>query len=368
MIDSMYKTSLTISSQAITATALKSTVKGAVSLALALSVLGCVSTDETEKISAGDDSLAGLKVSLADYRFGVQEVGSSTPQNFVLSNVGVDSYPINSVAISGEQPEDYKASAVEGSMLEPGDSLDVLVSFEPVGEGQRLASLDINYDIIPGVGSNAVESLYYNARALENSGDIVAASQEYRRYIEGGNTTVNKPRAMIKLSLLEEADVYGIGQDFNLYKEALNQRDDGDIGASIQSLNALMTNYSDSYLIDDAKYMIGYIQLVDQEDYEASYNTMQGLIDGYSSSSYLDTALYSQGLAEYELGNTERAEEIFLALRDRHTGVQLELFEMKWPKDNYVSRLWFDKADEQLEAIQTEEVTPVSTIHYNNDR
>ncbi|OED39143.1 hypothetical protein AB833_16525 [Chromatiales bacterium (ex Bugula neritina AB1)] len=330
----------------------RAVARGSMSLALVFMLLGCVSTDESEKITVLDDTNNGLKVSLSDYRFGIQEVGSRTQQGFVLTNVGVDSYPINSVSIGGEQSGDYRATAEEGRTLNPGEKLNVNVSFEPTGEGRRLATLDINYDVIRGVGSNAVEFLYYNARTLENSGDIVAASQEYRRYLDGGNTTVNKPRAMIKLSLLDEADIYGIGKDFNLYKEALNQRETGDIGGALQSLNLLLTEYGDSYLVDDAKYMLGYIQLVDQGEYEKSYNSMQSLIDDHANSSYVDTALYSQGLAEYEMGNIERAEEIFVALRDRHTGVKLELFEMKWPKDNYVSRLWFDKAEEQIETLE----------------
>ena len=204
----MYKISHLICTGAVAGGAIKAAIRASAPVVLAASVLGCVATEEAEKITAiEEDGGTGLKVSLPDYRFGVQEVGSRTPQKIVLSNVGVDSYPINSVVIGGEQPDDYTATAQEGVTLEPGDKLDVVVAFEPASEGRRLASLDINYDTITGDGSNAVESLYYNARALEDSGDIVAASQEYRRYIDGGNITVNKPRAMIKLSLLEEADV-----------------------------------------------------------------------------------------------------------------------------------------------------------------
>jgi TolA-binding protein len=160
---------------------------------------------------------------------------------------------------------------------------------------------------------------------------------------------------MIKLSLLEEADVYGVGKDFNLYKSALNLRDDGDIDGSINALNQLVNEYSDSYLIDDAQYMLGYIKMVDQSNYEESIALMQNVVDQHPDSSYYDTALYSQGLAEYELGNLEKSEEIFTSLRDRHTGVQVDLFEMRWPKDNYVSRIWFDKADEQLASIEDQQ-------------
>jgi len=93
--------------------------------------------------------------------------------------------------------------------------------------------------------------------------------------------------------------------------------------------------------------------MVDFGNYQIAYEGFQDLLNEHPESSYIDTALYSQGLAQHELGNVTKAEEIFLALKDRHTGVRLDLFEVQWPKDNYVSRLWFDRSEEQLEEIQT---------------
>lgn len=316
-------------------------------------MLGCVAEEESGRDP--DNDILGLAVSLSDYRFGVQDVGSQTGQVFELKNVGVDTYPINSVSVSGDHAEDFDVEVDEGVTLSPGDKMDLNVAFVPVGEGQRVGSLEIDFSIIEGIGSNLTEARYYEARELEDSGDHVAAAEEYRDYLNDGSTTDNKARAMIKLSLLEEADVYGVGKDFSLYKSALNLRDEGDIDGSVEALSSLISEYNDSYLIDDAKYMLGYIQLVDQSNFEESIELMQSVIDEHPDSNYYDTALYSQGIAEYELGNLERSEEIFLSLRERHTGVQLDLFEMRWPKDNYVSRLWFDKADEQLASIVEEQ-------------
>ena len=107
--------------------------------------------------------------------------------------------------------------------------------------------------------------------------------------------------------------------------------------------------------------MIAYISLVDLNDYEAAFNGMQTLLDSYPDSSYVDTALYSQGIALSELGNRDQAEEIFISLKDRHTGIRLDLFELSFPKDNYVSRLWYEKADEQIDEIT------VRTENYNVD-
>ena len=47
-------------------------------------MVGCVG----EQIDDAD--VSGLKISLADYRYGTQVIGSRTPQVFEISNVGVD--------------------------------------------------------------------------------------------------------------------------------------------------------------------------------------------------------------------------------------------------------------------------------------
>ena len=235
--------------------------------------------------------------------------------------------------------------------------LEIDVAFSPLGAGQRTASLDLDYDTIVGVGSNRVESLYYSARDSEAVGDYVTASSQYREYLNSGASTANRARALIKLPLLEEADVYGTGSDFGLYKSALDKRDEGDTQASLLLIEALLRQHGGSYLEDDAKYMRAYIQMVDHGEYQLAYENFQRLIDEHPDSSYVDTALYSQGLAQYELGNVEKAEEIFLALKDRHTGIRLGLFELQWPKDSYVSRLWYDKSEEQLEDLQAENTT-----------
>ena len=323
--------------------------------ALLASCTGGSGDEANEKLA----EIEGLRVSLSDYRFGVQDVGSFTSQQFTVSNVGVDTYPINNISVDGDHAEDFIAEIPQAVTLEPGDELEIDVTFSPLGEGQRTASLNINYDTIVGIGSNRVESLFYDARNFEDAGDYVSASATYREYLNSGATTANKARATIKLPLLEEADVYGTGSDFGLYLQALNKRDEGDTEASLQLIDALLRQHDNSYLIDDATYLRAYIQLADHGDYQLAFENFQQLIDDHPDSSYLDTALYSQGLAQYELGNIERAEEIFLSLKDRHTGIRLGLFELQWPKDNFVSRLWFEKTEEQLEVIELENIITV---------
>jgi len=312
-------------------------------------LVSCTGGEEADEKLAEID---GLRVSLSDYRFGVQNVGSVTSQQFTVSNVGVDTYPINDISVDGNHAQDFVAEVPEAVTLEPGDEIEINVAFSPLGEGQRTASLNIDYDTIVGFGSNRVESLFYDARNFEAAGDYVNATATYREYLNAGATTANKARATIKLPLLEEAGVYGTGSDFGLYLEALDKRDEGDTQASLQLIDALLRQHDDSYLVDDATYLRAYIQLADHGDYQLAYENFQQLIDEHPDSSYLDTALYSQGLAQYELGNVEKAEEIFISLKDRHTGVRLGLFELQWPSDNFISRLWFAKAEDQIEKIK----------------
>ena len=326
----------------------------------------CTGSGEGEVTFDGEgelEEISGLVVSLTDYRFGVQEVGSRTSQTFELSNVGVDTYPINQIAVTGEHAEDFVGEMPQGIVLEPGDNISLDVVFSPQGNGQRTASLDIDFDTIVGVGSNRDEAIYYRARQSEEAGDFVSAISQYREYLNSGSSTGNRARAVIKLPLLEEADVYGTGSDFGLYNDAINKRDEGDSFAAIQLLEALLRQHTDSYLVDDAQYLRAYIQLADLGEYQEANDNFERLQQEHPDSTYVDTALYSQGLAQYELGNVAQAEEIFLALRDRHTGIRLDLFELQWPKDNFVSRLWFDKTEEQLEEIQQTAELTLSLIH-----
>ncbi|MEM7257730.1 MAG: choice-of-anchor D domain-containing protein, partial [Pseudomonadota bacterium] len=138
------------------------------SVLIAALVVGCVAEEESGK--RGDD-IVGLELSLSDYRFGVQDVGSQTAQVFELKNIGVDTYPINTISVTGDNAEDFTVDVEEGVTLEPGDKMNLNVAFVPVGEGQRVGSLDIDYSVIEGIGSNLVESQYYKARELEDSGD-----------------------------------------------------------------------------------------------------------------------------------------------------------------------------------------------------
>jgi len=292
-----------------------------------------------------------LHISAPDFYFGTKDVGTKATQRIQISNRGADVYPLNSVGIKGTNADEFSADAIDRVVLNPSEAITVGVSFQPVTDGQKLANFVVDYDTIIQVDEsvNVNEQNYYSARDLENSGNYFAAKQKYTDYIEGRPVTPNKQKAAIKLPVIQESQVYGDGQDFDMYLYALDLRDVGQYEAASTELDVISSLYGDGYLGDDALYLKGYIQLMDENNYASALDTMQQLRKQYPDSTYYDTALYSEAIALQELGNIDAAREILLDLRYRHTGI--DTLGVKLPKDNIVSRLWFERANTALDAI-----------------
>ncbi len=292
-----------------------------------------------------------LHVSAPDFYFGTKDVGTKATQRIQISNRGADVYPLKSVAIKGANADDFSADAIDSVVLNPSEAITVGVSFQPVTDGRKFANFIVDYDTIIQVDEsvNVNEQNFYAAKELENSGDYSAAKKKYTDYIDGRPVTPNKQKAAIKLPVIQESEVYGDGQDFDMYLAAMDLRDVGQFEAASTELDVISTLYGDGYLGDDALYLKGYIQLMDENNYAGALDTMQQLRKQYPDSTYYDTALYSEAIALQELGNIDAAREILLDLRYRHTGI--DTLGVKLPKDNIVSRLWFERANTALETI-----------------
>lgn len=200
-------------------------------------------------------------------------------------------------------------------------------------------------------------TLFNTAKMMEAEKRYPAAVDAYRRYIEGvegegGNT--HNTYAMIKVSVLEESIRHGDDPLLDLYLEAVDYRDAGNWPDALITLDAILEQGPHSRLADDALYLKGYIHLVDERQYHVAYELMGELQANYPNSTYSDTALYSQGLAQKHMGNLDKAKEHFTQLRNRHTGLTVEIFNVRWPQDNYISRLWFTRAHEQLLSLADE--------------
>lgn len=196
--------------------------------------------------------------------------------------------------------------------------------------------------------------LYTQAKQLEADHRYPAAADSYRRFLKFKPTGETKAHAMIKAVVMEETINYGADDLFDLYLSAVNQREDGSWQTAMQTLQSMLQTDPGHYLADDARYLLAYIQLQDQKAYLAAYETLGTLLTLYPDTSYFDTALFSRGIAQQKLGNTVIATGHFKELQDRHTGLSLDIFNLRWPQDNFLSRLWFTRAHEQLVAIQSE--------------
>ncbi|MGQ7846214.1 tetratricopeptide repeat protein [Granulosicoccus sp. 3-233] len=300
-----------------------------------------------------------LFISTPDFYFGTLDVGTVKTQKIQISNRGADVYTLKSLGIESSKEggkddvEQYTTDIIDEVVLNPAEAISVGVTFQPITEGRKFADFTVDYETLQQVDEsvNVNEQKFYKAKDLEDSGDYQAARQSYSDYIDGDPVTVNKRKAAIKLPVISESGIYGDGEDFDLYLDALDQRESGDLENASVQLEIIHTLYSDGYLADDALYLQGYIQLMDEKDYSAALQTMQRLRNEYPDSTYYDTALYSEAMAQHELGNSAIAREILLDLRYRHTGV--DTLGITLAKDNLVSRLWFDRANEALERMGT---------------
>lgn len=294
-----------------------------------------------------------LHISTPDFYFGTKDIGSEATQKIRIENRGADVYPLESINIEGENAEEFSADVLNDVVLNPAEAITVGITFQPITDGTKNANLVVNYDTIKKVAEavNINEQNFYQGRSLENAGDYEGAKKLYSDYIAGDPVTVNKQRAAIKLPVIKESEIYGDDEDFPLYLSALDLRDSGDFQGAIAELEAIQRLYYDGYLGDDAVYLHGYIQLMDLKDYSGALKTMRTLRQYFPDSTYYDTALYSEAIAEQELGNHLVAREILLDLKYRHTGVSALGVEL--PKDNLVSRLWFDRANDALASMDT---------------
>ena len=332
-------------------TTVRSSLNSLVMLGLvALLIQGCAAGDSAGS-SKDNDGTSYLTISHDKLYFGTRDVGVETQQNIILTNQSADVYPINALSLTGEAAKEFAVNYDGGITLNPGDQFELAVSFFPESEGPKLSQLQIDHGIVVKASNaeNKQEQQYYKAKSLEHARQYDASLKEYRSYIDSDPVVANnKRRASVKVPVLTEAERQSDTAEVRLYTTALNYRDRNNSDAALQTLDRLLDDESAAYLADDALYLKGYIYLVDEKNFEEAYNTMLALRFQYPDSSYYDTALYVEAIAQKEMGDTKLAESLFEELRARHTGLSLDVFNLEWPKDNYLSRLWFDRSEKAL--------------------
>lgn len=303
-----------------------------------------------------------LYISPAEFYFSTQNVGSTTTQPIDISNRGADVYELSSMRVVGNpldpedpeyHPDEFAVEIVDTVVLEPAQSIRLGVSFKPLTEQQKQANFVIDYETIVRASpeANNLEQRYYNGLQLEQKGDYGAASRTYRTYLDGEPQTVNKRLAATKLPIVEQSTIYGKGSDLKAYLTALNQRNIGDAAAALKTLDLFNNKYRESYLADDALYLSGYIQLMDLQNSSDAIVTMRQLRTRYPDTTYYDTSIYSEAIAQKDVGNKNRAKIMLTELQLRHTG--MVVLGVGFSKDNLLSRLWFNRARDQLKSLDT---------------
>ncbi|MFK7992676.1 MAG: tetratricopeptide repeat protein [Granulosicoccus sp.] len=293
--------------------------------------------------------------------YGTQNVGTSATLAVRIANRGADIYPLKKVSVVGEHADQFTVEVLDEIILNPAEAVNVDVAFRPTTEIEVEANgtnpslndavLTVDYDVIQMVDEsvNINEQSYYKASDLEAAGDFRAARNTYSTYLQNDPVTTNKRRAAIRLPIIDEAQIYDGQEDLGLYLDAMSQRDKQDYVAAVRTLDRFIAAYPDSYLADDAYYLKGYIQLIDLNDPANALRSMQTLRKVHPDTTYFETSIYSEAIAQIELGNQMVAKKILLELKKRHTGI--DTLGIQLPKDNLLSRMWFERATQMLESV-----------------
>lgn len=296
-----------------------------------------------------------LNVSVDEFYFGTHNVGTNATQSIELANRSADIYPIKRLSLGGQHADEFALNFGGSITLNPSEKVVIDVSFVPLSEGLKNANLDVDYEIVPlGTPADSLnEQLYYDAAALEQERKYDISLARYKTYMRSDPVTANKQRAAIKLPVLNESQNYGDGTDFSRYIDALNSRDEENFTHASSKLNELLAKHPDSYLADDALYLKGYIELIDNENYVVAKSHFAQLQRDFPQSSYTDTAIYSEALALEKLGDLTAASEKYNALLARHRSQTWAALKLNIAKDNFNSRLWFDRANQGLDRIES---------------
>ncbi len=195
-----------------------------------------------------------------------------------------------------------------------------------------------------------------SARLAEANRDYSRALDYYRQFLQANPDSTFASQIMTRVSVLQEASRNGAdsGSDdaLAIYLEALNLREARDVDGARAQLATLQAEFPGGYLSDDALYLQGYIAMMDAYQYQEAHTLFRRLKNEYPNSSYIDTALYSEAISLEQLGNTEGATRVFEELRERHTEFSLSIMGIRWPKSTYLSRYWYDRANNRLKLLQ----------------
>ncbi len=152
-----------------------------------------------------------------------------------------------------------------------------------------------------------------------------------------------------RIAVLQEAR--DAGEALSMFLNALDLRDAGKTSEAMKALDWIASEHPVSVLADDALYVTAYLLVMDRYDYAMARIVLAELRTRFPDSAYRDSADYLDAIALEQLGETERAKQALIQLRDRHTALSLPL-NFRWPVGSVLSRYWFDRADRRLAIVE----------------
>lgn len=204
----------------------------------------------------------------------------------------------------------------------------------------------------------AAQRQYASALNYIENGRYMKALSSLRQLQRQFPTFSKMSAVQTRIAVLQEsADA---GNSLAVFLSALTLRDQGDVEAALQALYAISTADPAGALTDDALYVTAYMEVMDRYDFRAARVALSMLESRFPESAYSDSAEYLDAIALEQLGETEAARARLIALRDRHTALNLPM-KFRWPKGSVLSRYWFDRADRRL-AIVEERIASASKL------
>ncbi|MEM7000799.1 MAG: tetratricopeptide repeat protein [Pseudomonadota bacterium] len=200
--------------------------------------------------------------------------------------------------------------------------------------------------------SRADNGLYDRADQLAQQGDYLEAAQTYRQFLMQPGISVHREQARLKLQLIRGAIKSGAEATLGPYLNALNLRDAGEIDAAIAQCLQIVRERSTSPLADDALNFAAFMQLIDRHAHERALALYQQLLTSFPESTYADSARFGTALAYERMGRYDRAVAELIKLREKHTSIRVGVVDFVLPKDNFLSRFWFTRAENKLKTLQ----------------
>ncbi|MGB0866221.1 MAG: M12 family metallo-peptidase [Granulosicoccaceae bacterium] len=213
------------------------------------------------------------------------------------------------------------------------------------------------------VSAADLDFLYRQGLAFERSGQYAQALESYKVYLQQASVAdAHYERVKYKLPVLNESKTHAPSEDTELYLNALDARADGDSDDALFALDSLIDSFPDSYLLDDALYLRGYIYTMDRFEFDKAQQSLAELRRRIPDSSYIDASLYIDAIVLEQQGHTAQAKAQFEELRDKHASFSIDLLGFSLPRNTYQSRLWFDRADQRIKALEDQELVSTKIV------